>query len=123
MTRVTSNSGRAGLAREDLSDRECFGSRAFLKLLGPTDDPQMLGRIGAYEIVGILGRGGMGVVFKGSDAALNRYVAIKMLLPHLATSGAARKRFAREAQAAAAVVDDHVMAIHGVSEWQGSPIS
>ena len=93
----------------------------FRKLLGPTDDPHMLGRIGTYEIIGILGRGGMGVVFKGFDGALNRYVAIKMLLPHLAASGAARKRFAREAQAAAAVVHDHVMAIHSVAEWQGVP--
>lgn len=92
-----------------------------LALLGPTDDPRMLGRIGPYEIIGILGRGGMGVVFKGFDGALNRYVAIKMLLPHLAASGAARKRFAREAQAAAAVVHDHVMAIHSVAEWQGVP--
>ncbi len=95
--------------------------QGMLALLGPTDDPRMLGRIGAYEIVGILGRGGMGIVFKGFDAALNRYVAIKMLLPHLATSGAARQRFAREAQAAAAVVNDHVMAIHCVAEWQGMP--
>ncbi len=92
-----------------------------LSLLGPTDDPRMMGRIGPYEIVGVLGQGGMGVVFKGFDGALNRYVAIKMLLPHLATSGAARKRFAREAQAAAAVVNDHVMAIHNVAEWQGMP--
>lgn len=92
-----------------------------LHLLGPTDDPRMLGRIATYEISGILGRGGMGVVFKGFDSALNRYVAIKMLLPHLAASGAARKRFAREAQAAAAVVDDHVMPIHNVAEWQGVP--
>jgi serine/threonine protein kinase/WD40 repeat protein len=92
-----------------------------LRLLGPTDDPRMLGRIGPYEIAGILGRGGMGVVFKGFDTALNRYVAIKMLLPHLAATGAARRRFAREAQAAAAVVDDHVMPIHVVSEWQGRP--
>lgn len=97
------------------------GLQNVLAMLVPTDDPRMLGRIGTYEIVGVLGRGGMGVVFKGFDAALNRYVAIKMLLPHLATSGAARKRFAREAQAAAAVVNDHVMAIHAVAEWQGMP--
>lgn len=90
-------------------------------LLGPTDDHRMMGRIGHYEIVGILGTGGMGVVFKGFDPALNRYVAIKMLLPHLAATGAARKRFAREAQAAAAVVNDHVMAIHSVAEWNGNP--
>ncbi len=106
----------------DNSPHDADGSvEHFVKLLGPTDDPRMLGRLGPYEIVGILGRGGMGVVFKGFDAVLNRYVAIKLLLPHLATSGSARKRFAREAQAAAAVVDDHVMAIHGVAEWQGIP--
>ena len=92
-----------------------------LDLLGPTDDPNMLGRIGPYEIIALLGQGGMGAVFKGFDRSLNRFVAIKMLLPHLAASGAARKRFAREAQAVAAVVDDHVMAIHCVDEWQGVP--
>jgi serine/threonine protein kinase len=87
------------------------------QLLGPTDDPSKLGRIGNYEVVGMLGRGGMGIVFKAFDGALNRYVAIKMLAPHLATSGAARKRFAREAQAAAAVVDDNVLPIYGVDQW------
>lgn len=92
-----------------------------LKLLGPTDDPQMLGRIGTYEIVGVIGRGGMGVVFKAFDGALNRFVAIKMLLPHLAASGAARKRFAREGKAAAAVIDEHVLPIYAVAEWQSVP--
>ena len=96
-------------------------SSAILKLLGPTDDPNMLGRIGNYEIVGVIGQGGMGAVFKGFDRSLNRFVAIKMLLPHLAASGAARKRFAREGQAVAAVVDDHVMAIHCVDAFQGIP--
>ncbi|MBL8817848.1 MAG: serine/threonine protein kinase [Planctomyces sp.] len=110
--------GETGL-RELPDERESI--EELLKLLGPTDDPQMLGRIGSYEVLGVLGRGGMGAVFKAFDAPLNRFVAIKMLLPHLAVSGTARKRFAREAQAAAAVVDDHVMAIHCVDEWQGVP--
>lgn len=92
-----------------------------LKLLGPTDDPHKLGRIGTYEVIGVIGRGGMGVVFKAFDAALNRFVAIKMLLPHLAVSGAARKRFAREGQAAAAVIDDNVLPIYSVAEWQDVP--
>ncbi len=95
--------------------------QGLLSLLGPTDDPHMLGRIGGYEIVGVVGRGGMGVVFKAFDAPLNRFVAIKMLLPHLAVSGAARKRFAREGRAAAAVIDDNVMPIYSVAEWQGIP--
>ncbi|MEQ1827043.1 MAG: protein kinase [Pirellula sp.] len=103
------------------SNTDADSPSQLLKLLGPTDDPHMLGRIGPYEIIGLLGQGGMGAVFKGFDRSLNRFVAIKMLLPHLAASGAARKRFAREAQAVAAVVDDHVMAIHRVDEWQGIP--
>lgn len=94
---------------------------SILRLLGPTDDPHMLGRIGSYEVVGMIGRGGMGVVFKAFETSLNRFVAIKMLLPHLAASGAARKRFAREGQAAAAVIDDNVMPIYSVAEWQGVP--
>lgn len=114
-------SGLCSIHSDSASLRDTRLYEQMLDLLGPTDDPAMLGRIGAYEITGILGHGGMGVVFKGYDGALSRYVAIKMLLPHLAAHGAARKRFAREAQAAAAVVDDHVMAIHGVSEWRSVP--
>ena len=115
--------GETDLREADLHEScvELESIEELLKLLGPTDDPQMLGRIGSYEVLGVLGRGGMGVVFKAFDAPLNRFVAIKMLLPHLAASGAARKRFAREGQAVAAVVDDHVMAIHCVAEWQGVP--
>ena len=92
-----------------------------LQILGPTDDPQMLGRIGPYEVAGVVGAGGMSVVLKGFDRSLNRFVAIKVLAPHLATSGAARTRFSREAQAAAAIVHDNVIAIHGVDEALGLP--
>ncbi len=95
--------------------------RRVLELLHPTDDPQMLGRIGGYEVAGVIGSGGNGVVLKGHDHALNRYVAIKMLAPHLASSGAARGRFAREAVAAAAVMHENVIAIHGVEEHGGLP--
>ncbi|MEZ6039247.1 MAG: protein kinase [Planctomycetaceae bacterium] len=92
-----------------------------LDFLSPTDDPHMLGRFAGYEISGVVGRGGMGIVLKGFDASLNRYAAIKVLAPHYASSGAARQRFGREAQAAAAVVHDNVIAIHGVSEFNNLP--
>ena len=98
-----------------------FNHNTVLNLLAPTDDPQMLGRLGAYEVVGIIGSGGMGVVLKAFDRALNRYVAIKVLAPHLGSSGAARRRFSREAQAAAAVVHDNVIEIHGVADTAGLP--
>jgi serine/threonine-protein kinase len=92
-----------------------------LNALAPTDDPHMLGRLGPYEIAGVVGRGGMGVVLKALDPALNRYVAIKVLAPQLATSGAARQRFAREARAAASVVHENVVAIHAVADSGALP--
>lgn len=90
-----------------------------LEQLAPTDNPESLGRIGNYEVTGVVGSGGMGVVLKAFDPALNRYVAVKTLCPHLAASGAARKRFARESQAAAAVVHENVSEIYGVHESNG----
>ena len=85
-----------------------------LDFLEPSDSPMMLGKLGDYDIIEPIGCGGMGVVLKGYDSKLNRYVAVKVLAPHYATSAAARKRFAREAKAAAAVVHPHVLAIHSV---------
>ena len=106
-----------------VSRADTDGARAehIVGFLAPTDDPRMLGRFGGYEIAGVIGCGGMGIVLKGLDVALNRYVAIKVLAPHLATSAAARMRFAREARAAAAVVHENVIAIHAVSESGGLP--
>ena len=67
------------------------------QLLSPPSHPEMLGRLGRYEIERLIGAGGMGVVFKAFDSELNRPVAIKVLVPYLAGSGPARKRFARGA--------------------------
>jgi serine/threonine protein kinase len=96
-------------------------SREIRGWLDATDDPRSMGRFAGYEIVGIVGHGGMGIVLKGFETSLNRFVAIKILAPRLATNGSARKRFAREAQAAAAVRHDNVIAIHRVDEWHGLP--
>ncbi|MGO9115079.1 MAG: protein kinase domain-containing protein [Thermoguttaceae bacterium] len=82
--------------------------------LEPSAEPNVLGRLGGYDVLEVIGRGGMGLVLKGFDRELNRYIAIKVLAPQFARSSLARKRFTREAQAAAAVVHPHVMAIHRV---------
>lgn len=92
-----------------------------LKHLAPTDDPESLGRIGGYEVTGVVGAGGMGVVLKAHDRSLDRIVAIKVMSPHLASSGSARKRFAREAKAAAAVLHPNVIAIHSVASEEDCP--
>jgi serine/threonine protein kinase len=104
-------SSDAGL--DDSSD-EAYVSDFAVDFLDPSDDSSVLGRLGEYEIVEVIGRGGMGIVLKGFQKELHRFVAVKVLAPYLATSGAARRRFAREAQATAAVVNPHVMAIHSV---------
>ena len=101
-------------AADDATSDEAFATDFAVDFLEPSDNPMMLGRLGEYEIVEVIGGGGMGIVLKGFQKELNRYVVVKVLAPHLATSGAARRRFAREAQATAAVVNPHVMAIHSV---------
>jgi serine/threonine protein kinase len=94
---------------------------SILDCLAPSDWPDSLGRMGTYEVKGVLGRGGMGVVLKAFDPALNRNVAIKVLSASLANCGAARRRFLREARAAAAVAHEHVVAVHAVVESAGLP--
>jgi WD40 repeat protein len=99
------------------ASREAFD----LAFLSPAQEAAQLGRLDRYEITEVIGRGGMGVVLKAHDPRLRRVVAIKVMAPHLATSAKARRRFVREAQAAAAVRDQHVIAIHGVEEANGFP--
>ncbi|MEM7477441.1 MAG: serine/threonine-protein kinase [Planctomycetota bacterium] len=90
-------------------------------ILSPTDEPRSAGRIGNFEVLGLVGTGGMGVVLKAREPALDRIVAIKILAPHLASSKSARQRFAREARAAAAVIHDNVIPIYQVAEWNELP--
>jgi hypothetical protein len=89
--------------------------------LTPSQKPGSLGRLDHYEILEVVGRGGMGVVLKGFDEKLHRVVAIKVLAPELAASGTARQRFTREARAAAAVSHDHVVTIYAVEEGHRPP--
>ena len=92
-----------------------------LPFLQPTDRPGFLGRLGPYEIRREIGRGGMGVVFEGFDPALNRTVAVKVLSPLATADDAARDRFRREAQAAAALEHEHIVTVHAVDQVGGLP--
>lgn len=78
-------------------------------------------RLGHYEIVAELGRGGMGVVYKAVDPALDRIVAIKELAPALADDRTLVERFLREARAMAALSDPHVVSIHFIGQSEDRP--
>src|SRR5262249_33281706 len=87
-----------------------------LAFLAPSDKPDSLGRIGHYEVLEVLGKGGFGIVFRAFDDVLQRVVAVKVLAPQMAATSPARKRFLREARAAAAVKHDNVVQIHATEE-------
>jgi hypothetical protein len=87
-----------------------------LDFLGPSAKPGSLGRLGHYEVLEVIGRGGMGVVLRAFDDKLHRVVAVKVLAPALAGNASARQRFVREARAAAAVTHDNVIDIHAVED-------
>jgi serine/threonine protein kinase len=87
-----------------------------LRFLKPSDKDGVFGTIGPYEVLEAIGRGGMGVVLRAFDPKLNRIVAVKALLPELASNPSSRRRFLREAQAAAAISHPHVVSIHAVDD-------
>lgn len=91
------------------------------EVLSPPTHPEMLGRLGRYEVECVIGCGGMGVVLRAYDRELQRPVAIKLILPRLSKNGTAKQRFAREARAAAAVLHPNVIGIHGIDETNGVP--
>jgi len=78
-------------------------------------------QIGDYDVQAVLGRGGIGVVYRGTDRVLGRDVAIKVLRSDLADNESLRERFLREARAAASLRHDHVVAIYGVGDHAEQP--
>jgi TolB-like protein/Tfp pilus assembly protein PilF len=78
-------------------------------------------RLGPYEIIEPLGRGGMGEVYRAHDARLRRKVAIKIVGSSAAADPAMRERFDREARAVAALSHPNILAIYDVGEHEGLP--
>jgi formylglycine-generating enzyme required for sulfatase activity len=87
-----------------------------LGFLAPSPRPDALGRIGHFDVLQVLGRGGFGIVFRAFDSALERVVAVKVLAPQLAVTSPARKRFLREARSAAAVRHENVVQVYEIGE-------
>jgi hypothetical protein len=87
-----------------------------LSFLGPAPRGGILGTLGHYEVRDVIGQGAFGIVLGGWDPKLQREVAIKVLLPHLAKTSPPRKRFLREARAGAAIRHPNVIQVFAVEE-------
>src|SRR6188474_2966172 len=78
-------------------------------------------RIGVYEIIGMLGSGGMGEVYRARDTKLGRDVAIKVLANRVTDDPTVTARIEREARLLASLNHSAIATIHGVEVWEGSP--
>lgn len=72
-----------------------------------------------YKVLSEISRGGMGVVYRALDVKLNREVAIKVLPPELTANEERKRRFVREAQAAAALEHPHIAVIYEIDDADG----
>jgi len=100
--------------------RSTIGSEAAKTETSP--DPRDLPeRIGSYEIVEELGRGGMGVVYKARDVRLKRTVALKVILAGTHAADSERKRFQTEAESVARLKHQNIVQVYEVGESQGHP--
>jgi eukaryotic-like serine/threonine-protein kinase len=78
-------------------------------------------RLGPYEVLGLVGAGGMGEVYRARDSRLGREVAIKTLPASLADDPERLRRFEREARAVASLNHPHVLTVHDVGTHEGVP--
>ena len=87
----------------------------------PTIQPNDIEAVPGYELLGILGRGGMGIVFRARQLSLKRQVALKMILTGRHARPTERARFQREAEAVARLQHPNIVQIYEVGEQNGLP--
>ncbi len=78
-------------------------------------------KIGKYDVIDVIGRGGMGIVYKGSDPYLDRLVAIKMMTGQFAENSDLLKRFYREAQSTASLQHPNIVTVFELGDQGGNP--
>jgi serine/threonine protein kinase len=83
--------------------------------------PNIPSKIGKYDVLGIVGQGGMGVVYKAVDPRLDREVAIKMMTGGFVDDPDLRKRFFREAQSLASLQHPNIVTVYDLGDYEGNP--
>ncbi len=96
------------------------GEESRYPFLEPPRQESELGWLGPYRILGVLGEGGMAIVFDAEDTVLTRRVALKVLRPNLADA-AFRMRFLQEAKILASLAHENIVSIYQVGEVNGIP--
>lgn len=104
-----------GVGLESMSDGRGPASSAW----SPPTVEQLAGRFPELELIELLGRGGMGAVYKARQATLNRLVAVKILPPEIGRKPAFAERFAREAQSLARLNHPNIVTVHDFGERDG----
>jgi serine/threonine protein kinase/formylglycine-generating enzyme required for sulfatase activity len=96
---------------------------AAAKAMAATPAGPLIGdKVGHYQLLSLLGVGGMGEVYKAEDLKLNRTVALKFLPPDTAFDAHAKRRFLREARAASALNHPNIVTIHAIEEVDGQDV-
>src|SRR5437763_10134607 len=80
-----------------------------------------LTKIGKYEVLDVIGRGGMGVVYKAVDPAIGRLVAIKMITAAIGDDPDLLKRFFREAQSTGSLQHPNIVTVYELGDHNGNP--
>jgi TolB-like protein/tRNA A-37 threonylcarbamoyl transferase component Bud32/Tfp pilus assembly protein PilF len=109
------------LLQEGLSTEMIGSEEQFEALLSEVSVPDTRWRLGNYEILNEIGRGGMGIIYRARQLRSRRIVAVKRVLMHRADSHDLVQRFRREAEAAASLDHPNILPIYEVSESEGVP--
>lgn len=110
--RLNRNERAGGQRAEETNDQTCVIIRALLT----EPDLTVPARVGNFDILNMLGKGGMGEVFRARDAKLERDVALKFLPSQFASDREWMVRFQREARALASLNHPNVAQIHGLEQ-------